>query len=102
MIEVFDDGKGMDPDMLRNKALAKGLNDSEPLVWGAAAWALGQCGTTSAVERLTARGAVEQDVDVRAEIQRALAVATGPQPSAPGVSDASGSAGGCCPGKSSQ
>ncbi|QNB08216.1 chemotaxis protein CheA [Herbaspirillum frisingense] len=25
MIEVFDDGKGMDPDMLRNKALAKGL-----------------------------------------------------------------------------
>ncbi len=25
MIEVFDDGKGMDPDMLRSKALAKGL-----------------------------------------------------------------------------
>ncbi|EIJ48200.1 chemotaxis CheA protein [Herbaspirillum sp. GW103] len=25
MIEVFDDGKGMDPDMLRGKALAKGL-----------------------------------------------------------------------------
>ncbi|WP_144767896.1 chemotaxis protein CheA [Herbaspirillum sp. SJZ099] len=25
MIEVFDDGKGMDPEMLRNKALAKGL-----------------------------------------------------------------------------
>lgn len=25
MIEFFDDGKGMDPDMLRNKALAKGL-----------------------------------------------------------------------------
>ena len=93
---------GNRPTAEGEQALTKGLNDSEPLVRGAAAWALGQCGTTNAVEQLTARGPLEQDADVRAEIQRALAVATGPQPSTPGVSDASGSAGGCCPGKSLQ
>ena len=86
---------GNHPTAEGEQALAKGLIDAEPLVRGASAWALGQCGTTGAIKRLTAQGTVEQEAEVRAEIQRALAVATGPQPSAPGVSAASGSAGGC-------
>ena len=86
---------GNHPTAEGEQALAKGLIDAEPLVRGASAWALGQCGTTGAIKRLTAQGAVEQEAEVRAEIQRALAVATGPHPSAPGVSAASGSAGGC-------
>ena len=86
---------GNHPTVEGEQALAKGLIDAEPLVRGASAWALGQCGTTGAIKRLTAQGAVEQEAEVRTEIQRALAVATGPQPSAPGVSAASGSAGGC-------
>ena len=86
---------GNHPTAEGEQALAKGLIDAEPLVRGASAWALGQCGTTGAIKRLTAQGAVEQEAEVRTEIQRALAVATGPQPSAPGVSAASGSAGGC-------
>ena len=86
---------GNHPTAEGEQALAKGLIDAEPLVRGASAWALGQCGTTGAIKRLTAQGAVEQEAEVRTEIQRALAVATGPHPSAPGVSAASGSAGGC-------
>ncbi len=84
------------------RALAKGIIDSEPLVRGAAAWALGQSGTASAAQLLSAQLETEQDHEVRGEIQRALASVTGPQPSAPGVSAASGSAGGCRPGRSSQ
>tara|TARA_Y100001933_G_scaffold133062_1_gene132558 strand:- start:9886 stop:11094 length:1209 start_codon:yes stop_codon:yes gene_type:complete len=93
---------GNRPTLEGEQALAKGLIDAESLVRGASAWALGRCGTAEASKQLTAQLAVEQDPQVRAEIQRALSVTTGPQPSAPGVSAASGSAGGCWPGKSSR
>ncbi len=76
-------------------ALAKGIVDAEPLVRGASAWALGRFHSTRAVQLLTAQLGEEEDDQVQAEIQRALVSATGPQPSAPGVSAASGSAGGC-------
>jgi epoxyqueuosine reductase len=59
-------------------ALAAALADEEPVVRGAAAWALGRWRHADVVaERaravLVARLAVEVDADVRAEIERALA-----------------------------
>jgi epoxyqueuosine reductase len=59
-------------------ALAAALADEEPVVRGAAAWALGRWRHADVVaERaravLVARLAVEADADVRAEIERALA-----------------------------
>ena len=92
---------GNRPTSEGEKALAKGLVDAEPLVRGAAAWALGRYGSAAA-DLLTSQLEKEQDAEVRAEIQRALESVAAPQPSAPGVSAASGSAGGCRPGRSSQ
>ena len=46
--------------------------DDEPLVRGAAAWALGQIGTPQAVELLKNRLQTEEDEEVRAEITDAL------------------------------
>jgi epoxyqueuosine reductase len=59
-------------------ALAAALADEEPVVRGAAGWALGRWRHADVVaERaravLVARLAVEADADVRAEIERALA-----------------------------
>jgi epoxyqueuosine reductase len=51
-------------------ALLRGLHDHEPLVRGACAWALGECG---AIEPLRQRLASEPDADVQAEIQTAIA-----------------------------
>jgi epoxyqueuosine reductase len=53
--------------------LTQGLNDAEPVVRGACAWALGQIASHSAYQALSARNAVESDDSVRAEIGAALA-----------------------------
>src|SRR5690606_9531639 len=54
------------------EALVKGLRDSEPLVRGACAWALGRLETVEAQAALTSRQQAETDADVHAEIQMAL------------------------------
>ena len=54
-------------------ALVLGLNDGEPLVRGAAAWALGKIGGDMATAALAARREVEDDIDVTIEIDAALA-----------------------------
>jgi epoxyqueuosine reductase len=54
-------------------ALVRGLNDAEPLVRGAAAWALGQYDAPAAAAALDERRRVEEDVEVRCEIDAALA-----------------------------
>ena len=60
-------------------ALAAALADEEPVVRGAAAWALGRWRQLAdgvgerAHAALAARLAAETDADVRAEIERALA-----------------------------
>jgi epoxyqueuosine reductase len=53
-------------------ALAKVLSDSEPLVRGHAAWALGRIGTTEARAALDEARTRETDSDVQAEITQAL------------------------------
>jgi epoxyqueuosine reductase len=58
------------PDAL--PALTRGLNDVEPLVRGACAWALGRYSEPAARGALQARGQVESDDDVRREINAAL------------------------------
>jgi epoxyqueuosine reductase len=52
--------------------LRQALEDEEPLVRGAAAWALGQFGANGCPNTLQARLAVEIDPDVRQEIKLAL------------------------------
>src|SRR5262249_48801235 len=52
-------------------ALIRGLNDVEPLVRGAAAWALGRFTETAASEALKARRSIEQVEAVRLEITAA-------------------------------
>ena len=54
------------------EALVRGLNDTEPLVRGACAWALGRLGGPKAIEALRKRAAVETDRDVCEELRRAL------------------------------
>jgi len=53
-------------------ALAAGLNDAEPLVRAACAWALGQIGTDSTTQILQQRLADERDAVVREEINIAM------------------------------
>jgi epoxyqueuosine reductase len=53
-------------------ALIKGLNDSEPLVRGACAWALGNYPEPAAREALRRRGKTELDAGTLEEIKRAL------------------------------
>jgi epoxyqueuosine reductase len=53
-------------------ALERTLGDSEPVVRGAAAWALGQIGGAVAVTALKSRLRVEDNATVRAEIDAAL------------------------------
>ncbi|HEX6961379.1 MAG TPA: tRNA epoxyqueuosine(34) reductase QueG [Lacipirellula sp.] len=54
------------------EALGRGLNDAEPIVRGACAWALGRIGSQIANEALAARKRIESDHDVRCEIRAAL------------------------------
>lgn len=53
-------------------ALVAALEDHEPLVRGATAWALGQLGGATAVAALHSRMRVEDNSDVLAEIRHAL------------------------------
>ncbi len=53
-------------------ALIRGLNDAEPLVRGACAWALGRHYTVEAQNALEARRLIEEDNEVRGEIDVAL------------------------------
>lgn len=53
-------------------ALICGLHDSEPLIRGAAAWALGCMQTPAAREALRIRERIELEDDVREEIEEAL------------------------------
>ncbi len=53
-------------------ALIRALDDAEPLVREHVAWALGQIGTTEAVEGLQKRQLVEVDIRVKNEIDAAL------------------------------
>ena len=58
-------------------SLVSALVDTEPLVRGHAAWALGRIGTSAARAALDARLEVEVDLDVREEIELALAADSG-------------------------
>ncbi len=53
-------------------ALCRGLNDEEPLVRGAAAWALGNYDEPEAAAALVKRRGMEDDAEVRREINDAL------------------------------
>ncbi|HTM55538.1 MAG TPA: tRNA epoxyqueuosine(34) reductase QueG [Pirellulales bacterium] len=64
-------GNQRDPASL--PTLVRALADEEPLVRGAAAWALGQLASEPARDALRARKPAEHDADVRAEIEWALA-----------------------------
>jgi epoxyqueuosine reductase len=64
-------GNQRDPAAL--SALVRALRDSEPMVRGAAAWALGQIGGATAIEALKSQLCVEDNATVRAEIDDALA-----------------------------
>jgi len=53
-------------------ALARALQDEEPLVRRHVAWALGQIGTAEALEALRRRLTVESDAEVQEEIEEAI------------------------------
>jgi epoxyqueuosine reductase len=53
-------------------ALVRGLNDVEPLIRGACAWALGRIATVEATQALQQRLAVETDPEVLEELRLAL------------------------------
>ena len=53
-------------------ALIHALNDSEPLIRGAVAWALGRLATPAAIAALQSRFQVEDNADVQAELKSAL------------------------------
>jgi epoxyqueuosine reductase len=53
-------------------AISRGLNDAEPLVRGAAAWALGRFSEPEAAAALEQRQIIEDDREVRSEIAAAL------------------------------
>ncbi|MCG8450638.1 MAG: tRNA epoxyqueuosine(34) reductase QueG [Pirellulales bacterium] len=57
-------------------ALRRGLMDEEPLVRGACAWALGKLQRPAAKKLLEQRLPLEQDAEVRAEIEAALIATT--------------------------
>jgi epoxyqueuosine reductase len=53
-------------------ALIHALDDEEPLVRGHAAWALGRIGTPEALAGLRQRLAIEEDAQVKVEIEEAI------------------------------
>jgi epoxyqueuosine reductase len=73
-------GLGNRPHPAAVPALFRGLNDPEPLVRGACAWALGRCGDPSIESHLQQRLTAEAEGEVREEIK--IALATLAQPSA--------------------
>ncbi|HEX4069516.1 MAG TPA: HEAT repeat domain-containing protein, partial [Planctomycetaceae bacterium] len=54
-------------------ALCRILCDAEPVIRGAAAWALGQIGGEPALAALKSRRSVEDNATVLSEIEQALA-----------------------------
>jgi epoxyqueuosine reductase len=64
---------GNDGNIRAVPALIEALNDKEPLVRGAAAWALGQIRGETAQEALLARKSLENDETVHQEIAAAVA-----------------------------
>lgn len=65
--------------------LISALEDEEPLIRGAAAWALGQLATAAAARALEARLRLEQDGQVQAELVAALQACSGSQRPSPGA-----------------
>jgi len=63
---------GNRPDESATAALIAGLNDAEPLVRAACAWALGRSAVPEAAEAVRGRLAVESDPEVRREIEAAI------------------------------
>lgn len=63
---------GNQSDTVGLPALRLGLNDHEPIVRGASAWALGRIGGSESQQALQARGEIETDQEVRNEITAAL------------------------------
>ncbi len=63
---------GTNPSPAALPALVHGLHDPEPLVRGAAAWALGRCVEVDARTALEQRLSGEPDPQVREEIHQAL------------------------------
>ena len=63
---------GNQPHEASLAGLIRGLNDFEPLVRSASAWALGQYGDQAAQQALRERAAVESDPQVKREIDAAL------------------------------
>ncbi len=63
---------GNQPAQANLAALTHGLNDDEPLIRGAAAWALGRHPSELAETVLSKRRAIEQDPTVLTEIEAAL------------------------------
>lgn len=59
-------------DSLAVPALTQVLDDSEPVIRGAVAWALGRIGGVDATSALQARLLIETDAAVQAEIRQAL------------------------------
>ncbi len=53
-------------------ALCRAIEDHDPLIRGAAAWALGRIGGAAAVRALESRAVVEDTAAVRVEIQSAI------------------------------
>lgn len=72
---------GNQRDPAATEPLLRGLHDAEPLVRGAAAWALGRIGGQRARAALAARAALEADAEGRREIAAALDALDGPSPS---------------------
>ena len=67
---------GNDPTPEALPALVAGLNDEEPLVRGACAWALGQHDEQEATDALRQRQTIESDAEVLREIVAALTLPT--------------------------
>ncbi len=63
---------GNKPDIANLDSLSTGLSDIEPLVRSASAWALGNHPFAEAKERLTQQAALEQDTNVKHEIELAI------------------------------
>ena len=63
---------GGHPQKAAQPALLRGLEDREPLVRAACAWALGRCHEAEIAQALRARLAAEQDPVVRSEIEAAV------------------------------
>jgi epoxyqueuosine reductase len=74
---------GTPPDDAALQALRRSLGDAEPLVRGAAAWALGQSASPEARPWLCAAQVAESDPDVRMELDAALEALIAPGDQAP-------------------